>query len=273
MKLRKGASSVDVIVPIKRLALNWTDFFDNWFGELPIDRLFVGDAGHNKMAITERYPVVTVLDQSGYQSLAYCIQELIDHVRSDWFVYLHGDVMLNPDWFLEMEKFQGMYDWFESKCTLVYPDAQRVVMEDQFMKHRAYSGAQMGRTECFRNLRRLDDDYGYRCEDLIFQEWIEEAGFKYGKVPSASHSHFVNPKDDDVVAVAKDMIAAHIKYLNPVKKENVRVLNSNVRKLRKLGYWNFNEWIDLFNAYPKWIPKLEPAWKSHVVNAYLKVMG
>ena len=83
----------------------------------------------------------------------------------------------------------------------------------------------------------------------------------------------MNPKDDDVVAVAKDMIAAHIKYLNPMKEENVRVLNGNVRKLRKLGFWNFNEWIDLFNAYPKWIPKLEPAWKSRLVNAYLKVKG
>jgi len=267
------SETVDVIVPIKRLALNWTDFFDNWFGELPIDHVFVGDAGHNKMAITERYPVVTVLDQSEYPSLAYCIQQLIDHVRSDWFVYLHGDVMLNPGWFDEMQNLQGTYDWFESKCTLVYPDAHKVVMDSQYALHRAYSGAQMGRTECFRNLRRLDDDYGYRCEDLIFQEWIEEADFKYGKVPSASHNHFVNPKDDDVVAVAKDMIAAHIKYLNPDNKENVRVLNSNVRKLRKLGFWDSQEWFHLFHTHPKWIPKLEPAWKSRVINAYLKVKG
>jgi len=152
--------TVDVIVPIRKVDSSTEDFISNWKAHLPIHCLILGEEKH--------------------RSLAFYIQRLIDQVETEWFVYLHSDVKLTYGWFEEMRKFQGLYDWFESKSTLVYPDGHRVVMDTQYSLHRAYSGAQMGRTECFRNLRRLEDDYGYRCEDLIFQEWIEEAGFKYG---------------------------------------------------------------------------------------------
>lgn len=281
---------VDVIVPLKNTKDNWEACLDSFFREIPIKQLLIGDGGStdNTIEIVKKYPRIRVFDQSKFKSLGFRIKKLIDEVQTEWFVYLHSDVSLPAGWYDEMCKYQKEWDWFECKRVLVYHFERE--MKEAFQVHRAYSGSQMGRKEAFKNIKNLEDDYGYRLEDLLFQEMIESAGYKYGKAPSTFHYHHVARTTETAsgfgmkfsikeempaewrIDVAKDMVGGFIKYMSPEKRENVATLNANVRKLRQWNAWNDGEWNRLIQkSNPAWAGKIESSLKSFTINTYTRI--
>ena len=266
---------VDVIIPVKNTKDNWENCLDSFYREIPINRLLIGDGGctDNTIEIVRKYPRVRVLDQSKFKTLGYRIKCLIKEVETEWFVYLHSDVSLPTGWYDEMCKYRKQWDWFECRRVAVYHFEEE--LKDQFESHRAYSGSQMGRREAFTNIiKDIEDDYVYRMEDLLLQERIEDAGYKYGKVPTIFHYHHArkvrgeyepqlrfrvsrSSTKDWEIYVAEGMIKGIIKYMSPEKRANVVTVNKNVEKLMNLGVWNREEW-------KKWVRQVNLSWEEKI---------
>ena len=214
----------------------WEKNLYSFYREIPINHLLIGNGGctDNSIEIVNKFPRVKVIDQISNCSLGYCIKELIENVKNDWFIYLHADVYLPENWYDKMKEHQKEYDWYE--CYRKLTVLVEFWSEEQQKQERAYSGSQIGRKATFKNiLPKIDDDYSYRNEDIIFSELIKEEGFKYGRVINTFHYHQVmnkrgekEPKfkkvmiekerDRDWQSLAYNMQARFIiKYLRPKK--------------------------------------------------------
>ena len=194
---RKDSSDeepIDVIIPI----INTNELFENninsIYREIPVNRLIIGNGGStdDSLKILKKFPRVEIIDQTKNETLGYCIAELISLVETDWFIYLHSDVYLPENWYNEMKKNKGKYDWFESDNRIT-----TLVNYDAGIKYtkRSYSGGQMGKKDIFKGIiPKINDDYLYRNEDIIFKELIEQEGFKYGRVLETHYYHQVMNK-------------------------------------------------------------------------------
>ena len=149
IKLQKE-EPIDVIIPL----INTNELFKknlySIYREIPINRLVIGNGGctDNSIGIVRTFPRVIIIDQSKYKSQGYCIKELIENVKTEWFIYLHADVYLPENWYDKMKKHKKDYDWFE--CYRKMTVLVEFLSENQYKQERAFSGSQMGRTEAFR---------------------------------------------------------------------------------------------------------------------------
>jgi hypothetical protein len=140
---------------------------------------------------------------------------------------------------------------------------------------RAYSGSQMGRKAAFKDvLPKIDDDYLYRNEDIIFANLIKDAGFRYGKVAETSHDHQVMFKEsrwlrrvkrasfelelshEEEVRAARTYVYGIVKYLHPDRAEDlIQGLRDNLFRLEQLKELNPSE-------FAHWVAKTNPAWSQ-----------
>jgi len=228
---------VDVVIPLKNTGHYWKDCLDSLFREIPINRLLVGDGGctDDSIEIVKAYPNVIVFDHSKFKSQGYCIRRLIENVETEWFVYLHSDVLLPKGWFKEMVKYCDRWDWFECKRIGIYPDGTRKELKLQFKARRAYSGSQMGKTKVLKQIVSfIQDDYIRRTEDIIIQQILQRLGYKYGKASTTFHYHFLKAYDAVTDKDRIETILSFIKYLEPTK-ENRKVIQDNIKILRGKG--------------------------------------
>jgi len=264
----KKEEAVDVIVPLLNTNELWKRNLYSFYREIPINRLIIGDGGctDDSIEIVKKFPRVIVIDQSKYKSQGYCIKELIEHVETEWFIYLHADVYLPEKWYDEMVKNQKNYDWFE--CYRKLTTLIEFWSEKQHKAERAYSGSQMGRTAAFKNiLPKIEDDYLQRNEDIIFAELIQGEGFKYGRVSNTFHYHqimtrrgekepkfkrvdVIKERDKEWEIKIKTMqVKGIIKYLRP-KKYLIRIVNLCIAHLlnyNALDWKEFREWVKTTN--------------------------
>lgn len=284
-KIIKAEEGIDVIIPI----LNTNELFEtnlySFYRDIPINRLLIGDGGctDDSIAIVKKFPRVIIYNQKEFKTLGFRIQELIKEVSTDWFIYLHSDVFLPEGWYDEMIKHQNDYDWYECfrKITvLVEYDAH-----SQNVAKRPYSGSQMGKTEAFRNIK-VDDDYLYRNEDIIFRELVEKQGFSYGRISDTFHYHQVMNRRGDTepnfrnVSIEREtdkdwgietynmQARGIIKYLEP-QKESVESVNSSIAVLlnhNSLNWEEFKQWVKETN--PKWLKYIRKngSWKQRIIQ-------
>ena len=94
--IEKEEEGVDVIIPLLNTSELWKNNLYSFYREIPINRLLIGDGGctDDSIAIVKEFPRVEILDQRNYYSQGYCERELIEHVETEWFIYLHADVYL-----------------------------------------------------------------------------------------------------------------------------------------------------------------------------------
>jgi len=266
---------VDVIIPLINTNELWRRNLFNFYQQIPIHRLLIGDGGctDDSIDIVKRFPRVTVLNHKKCKSQGGSIIDLIKNVTTDWFIYLHADVFLPDGWYKEMKKKQDRYDWFECK--------QRITTMIEYAPYnhinakRAYSGSQMGRRKAFNNIvKKVDDDYLQRNEDIILAELIKKEGFMYGINKDIFNYHQAmnrkgeqEPKFETVVITKKedkewekriwDMQARGIiKYLQP-KKYLIDIVNTALPKLNKLEALN---WIEFKN----WVKDTNHVWLKHL---------
>ncbi len=265
--------SVDVIIPVFNTNPFWKTNLLNYYKTIPINRLLIGNGGckDNTLEIAKQFPRVVIIDQTKYKTLGFSLRNLIEAVETEWFIYLHSDVFLPADWFKMMSKNQTQYDWFESN--------QRSTVLFDFLSHdhaktsfqRAYSGAQMGRKNAFNKIiKKIDDDFLYRNEDIVLANLIESNGFKYGRVSETFIYHQVTNKNGelepkissiniervrDVEWEMKTMdmqIRGIIKYTQPNSNtiDNVMVV---IKEMKKTGSFHKKEFL-------VWIKETNPTW-------------
>lgn len=275
-KTTSNEEAIDVIIPL----LNTNELFErnlySFYKEISINRLIIGDAGctDNSIEIVKKFPRVKIVNQSSYLSLGYCIAELISLVETDWFIYLHSDVYLPENWLENMEKYKNTFDWFECdrKITTILKFNIPTLNETE----RAFSGAQMGRKQAFKNIiPKIKDDYLYRNEDLIFHELILSEGYKYGRIFDTFHYHQIMSKKGEKEGAIKSVdiirekniesekntymmqVKGIIKYLQP-KPYLIKSVNDPLNILKSwdaLNIKKFKKWVRQNNI--KWLKYLD----------------
>lgn len=265
---------IDVIIPL----LNTNELFEknlnSIYSEIPVNRLIIGDGGStdDSLEILKKFPRVEIIDQTKNETLGYCIAELISLVETDWFIYLHSDVYLPENWYAEMKKNKDKYDWFESDSRIT-----TLIKYDAGIKHtkRAYSGGQMGKKEIFKEIiPKIDDDYLYRNEDIIFNELIKQEGFKYGRVLETYYYHQVmnkkgeNEPEFERVDIRRfrdkkweidtflKQVKGIIKYSRP-KPYLISEINIPLKILMRYDALNIEEFI-------KWVKKTNIIWLKYL---------
>lgn len=273
-KILNNEDGIDVIMPI----LNTNELFEanlySFYKEIPINRLLLGDGGStdDSIEIAKKFPRVIIFDQKHLKTLGYRIRCLIDKVKTNWFIYLHSDVFLPEGWYDEMRKHQNEYDWYECfrKITILV----EYNAHNQNIAKRPYSGSQMGKTEAFKNIK-VDDDYLYRNEDIIFSELIESEGFKYGRIPDTFHYHqLIDKRGEKEPKFSKIIIEKErnpewekrtlnmqargiIKYLQPKKQYLIDSINKLIPILEDLGGL---DWLE----FKKWVKETNPVWLKYI---------
>lgn len=182
---------VDVIVPIYYINEHFKENVKSWYKAIPIRRLFIGIGDRNAdvkkmrdILFQFKPEIIGIYFQFQHTTLGYCMKELIDKVETAWFVYLHDDVKLPPEWFEEISKYIGEADVIES---LKYPTCEGYI--NQANSDRAYSGAQLMNTKIIKEMvSDWEDDFIYTIEDIIIYHRLRLNGYTYKKVP-VYHEH------------------------------------------------------------------------------------
>ena len=266
---------IDVIIPLGVINVFFEKNLFSFYREIPINRLLIGNTGVIKesLDILKKFPRVEILDHSDYISLGYSISNLISKVETEWFVYLHADVYLPDNWYKNMKIHQNKYDWYESDRKLV--NLIEIYRPSYIKANRAYSGSQMGRKKAFNNITpKIDDDFLYRNEDIIFHELILKEGFKYGKIKNTYHYHQISDRKGLKKPVFKDIIIQKfpdkeydirsytmqakgiIKYCQP-KPYLIDAVNKALKVLKNHQALNLKE-------FKEWVKKTNSQWEKYI---------
>ncbi len=282
---RDRANAVDVIIPVIHSNELWERNLKSIFREIPVNRLLISDGGciDDSLVIARKFPRVEIFDHKAYTSLGFCLRALMEKVETEHFIYLHSDVFLTPGWFDEMYKHRANYDWYESGQVTSFLVN---VPFDYSNYDRPLSGGQLGRRAAFQKvLPKVDDDFLYRNEDLIFAELIKNSGGTYGRVKEAVLYHQVMNKRSKWerkitqfnISVSKSreeeiretnmQARGLVKYMPPT---NGNLTNAVIYSLRSLialdqtSYKDFMEWVASTPYGPEWHKVLKRAFSYRV---------
>lgn len=286
--LKNREEAVDVIIPIIHTNELWEKNLISYYREIPINRLLIGDGGciDDSLTILKKFPRVTIFDHKKFISLGFSIKKLIEEVKTPWFIYLHSDVYLPNGWFNEMKKFNSQYDWFECRQQITalidYP-------LDYTGINRPFSGSQMGRTDYLKEaVKKIDDDYLYRNEDIIIADLVKRQGHRYGRVDSTFHYHqvmfktsawgrkitnveFIVKKDPkEELRECNTQSRGIIKYLHP-NNQNANLIQRHLMRLielNELDIADFKAWVKSTN--PGWLPLVKKRLFRIKIHLYLK---
>ena len=186
----QNVETIDVIVPVLHSNDLWRENLTSFYREIPINRLIIGDAGciDDTIAVVREFPRVDVVDHKEISTLGSSIADLIGRVVTPKFAYLQSDVYLPPGWFAAMEKEGQKFAWVGSPMQVVTMLDYRL----DYSGRRPLAGAQLGDTSVFSDLGKfIDDDYVYRQEDFVLEEFVKHRGFKTGNSLDTFHYHQV----------------------------------------------------------------------------------
>ena len=222
--LKPRGDGVDVIIPLLHATPFWKQNLHSYYREIPIRRLIIGDAGaidgSPEMAAT--FPRIQLLDHKKVKSLGRSIALLISEVKTDYFIYLQSDIFLPPGWFDIMSANQNKYDWFG--C----PESPLIVLSapinDQSGK-RPLAGSQFGKTSVFQGVADyVQDDYGYRQEDFIFEEYALKQGGSVGGVFETFSVHQITER----VTTGKQLKVSSVTVTLDSEDDDSRVLDTQL---------------------------------------------
>lgn len=280
--------AVDVIIPIIHTNEMWDANLRSIYREIPVKRLLISDGGciDDSLDVLKKYPRVEIFDHKKYVSLGYCLKKLMEEVKTERFIYLHSDVYLPEGWFDQMWQSGSQYDWCESKHINTF---LLDIPADYSKYNRALSGGQIGKTASFAKvLPKIDDDYLYRNEDIIFAELIKETGAKYGRSEALLYHEIMNKRSQWRRTIMKldisvdksreeeireyDMQARGlIKYLPPNDQSKPGTLAS-IQKLIELNHLDlekFKEWVKTTPYGDQWLKVIDSKSYSLRVEAHM----
>jgi hypothetical protein len=270
-----GTIAVDVIIPLIHANELWETNLKSFYREIPINNLLIGDAGCLDKTIdaVSQFPRVKIFDHRHFVSQGFSIRKLIEAVETERFIYLHSDVYLPLNWFIDMEKYSSRFDWVECSPHLT-------ILYDTPLEHRnvdrPFSGAQVGVTKSFKDiLPIIEDDFLLRNEDIILAELLQGAGYSYKRIHDVFHYHQemdkespwrrkvkpfklqyeMNPNDE--IKIYNMQVKGLIKYLTPREDMPLDVYEYylGLRRLKALNALDRNE-------LHEWIKEVNPDWLS-----------
>lgn len=210
----------DVIVPMYEIKEDVNSYIENWFKELPINKLILG-IGKDDLKIPHKYKdyIITV-DQKKNKTLGKCLVELMKKVETEWFIFLHSDAKITEYAFGIMKKYM-MNDvgGIEGSPIVVKYENRKLkhFFHSRIFIKRAYSGFQLFRTVCVQEIiEKIEDDYVFTNEDLIIQNAVTSLGYEYKKT-WAIYLHYNEGLRKKTEKNAKDMFLGLIKYTHPDK--------------------------------------------------------
>ncbi|MDH3324016.1 MAG: hypothetical protein OEL89_00095 [Candidatus Peregrinibacteria bacterium] len=196
----------------------------------------------------------------------------MERVKTEWFFFLHSDVELLKGSFKIMISKKGFgRGIIESNRLYLHEQTKDL----NFLKYidyndaiRAYSGYQLIRKKAIEPiLAKIDDDYIYRNEDLIFQSECLKNGFEYKKC-WALHIHQVldQKRTFDEYETHVMQVKGLIKYSNPTKI-NERTLVDPLRwcKVNLKSSYNFT-----LNEMLRFCYQNNPNWAEIIIREWNK---
>lgn len=181
---------IDVICPVYWINNSFLRNVVSWQTELPFRKIFLG-INNSKLPMDSVNPSIEVIDQTHLRTLGACLVDLMKRVETEWFAFIHADVWVIP------ESFKRMNNIIDKNMGIM--ESEHIHLEDgvpkyynYFKESRAYSGFQLIRKKAIESiLDKIEDDYVYRNEDLIFQNVCNANGYGYAKT-RIKHLHQVS---------------------------------------------------------------------------------
>ncbi len=187
----------DVICPVYWTNEFFKDNVRNWFKELPIRKLYLGVNNPN-IHVDVDHPDVEIINQTKFKTLGKCLADLMKKVKTRWFIYLHSDAKITPNAFQVMKIHKGINvgiieserrEWNGQMRYASGELIKNIISENYHDRRRSFSGFQLIRTKVIEDIiEKIEDDFIYRNEDLIFQSECKRKGYTYEK-SFAMHEH------------------------------------------------------------------------------------
>lgn len=284
--------TVDVICPTYYVPWSYINSnVESWFKELPLRKLWFGsnnpaeDEFKSIKELIEAKEGANFIDQRGFKTLGFQIADLMKRVETEWFVYVHGDAFLTPYIFkifeayandcdklgiLESDRIQ--YDYEKNKS---FPD----LYPAYYSKARAFSGVQLIRKDAIIDIvNRIEDDFVYRNEDLIFQNACENVGYEYKKC-LALHIHtttninrerYWTPfgeklSEKEARTLTYDMqVKGLVKYCTPTAITQRAWLDA-------FGQCHTKNGTNLFDFVETFVRKVNPIWEKAILDELMNL--
>lgn len=261
------SDEIDVICPVYWVNKYFYDNIYSWLKELPYNNIFFGinnpkieeltffaDLCH-KLLI--RSGSLHSFNQHKLKTLGACLRDLMKKVETSWFAFIHADAQLTPYCYQIMKKFmRPRVGIIESER--VHFDGKSYSMHDPPFStyNRAFSGFQIFRKSAIESiLDKIEDDYIYRNEDMIFQAECLKNGYRYEKT-WAMHIHQTTNKEwtFDKQEATKMQVFGLIKYTEPTKitKKYLKGYLYNYLMGSKSYKIARDNLVIFIGAYPKW---------------------
>lgn len=271
-------------VMVTTFFVDWTHFSTNiksWFKELPIRKLYFGcsnpDESYHKplKEFLSQYKEVEYVDQRGMKTLGMCIADLMKRCTTEWFIYLHNDVFLTRHIFLVMEAEIdddiGIIESDRVQYTAKTPKLPPNHYPYYYFRERAFSGFQLIRKKAIESiLNKIEDDFVYRNEDIIFENTVKNAGYKYLK-SFAMHIHTCSkvtqqwtPQGKVLIprkarAIAFDMqIKGIVKYCTP-DLVTIKAWKAAFGVCRQVNQTKLSEFL-------KFVREINPIWEDAILD-------
>lgn len=264
----------DVMCPLYWVNDYFPQNMQRWFEEIPIHTLYLGINNPN-LIVEFDDPRIQVIDQVHYKTLGPCLTDLMKRVETDWFVYVHADAeplrgsfkMLCKD----IDKSVGIIESERILWNGVMQDGEPYFQPDDIPKRhqtlRPYSGFQLIQKKAIAPLLdKIEDDYVYRNEDIIFQSECLANGFEYKKnwglhVHQVLNSHWTH----DYNKTHYMQVLGILKYAQP-NERNKKTLTDPLKwcKYNLKGYdFSLSRLLMFCYQYnPNWCEILIGAWND-----------
>jgi len=258
----------DVICPVYFIPPDFYENVKNWFKELPIRQLYIGlgrgNIDHKKILMDLNHPQITIIDQTRIKTLGGCLKDLMERVKTKWFIYLHSDVEITGNAFNVIKPLmKGNVGIIESERIHINEKGD-VFYSNYINFKRAFSGFQVIRKEAIQSLLDiLEDDYLYRNEDMIFQYHCIKNGFKYIKTYGMHlHKIITNRWSMDKEKAYDMQWKGFVKYTYPNEFTKLYCLRALANMKEEFGI-KLEECLAFSNA-------VNPAWNYEIVSFFLE---
>ena len=268
--------------------INWKYFgstVKSWFDEIPIRKLFFGHTNFDEKIsrTTEKflsqYDKVEFIEQD-IKTLGMKIADLMKRVETEFFVYCHNDAFLTKHSFLvleaDMEDDVGIVESERVQYPYKKPKLYPTLYVSYHYNPRAFSGYQLFRKEAVEHiLDKIEDDYMYRNEDLVFQNACENAGYRYVK-SFGMHIHRCTKVNqiwtpqgkpvENAKALSYDMhVKGLVKYCTPTPIA-VKAWRAAYGSCFRLSNMNIFDFVNDF------VMKINPAWKEGIHKTIFELL-
>jgi hypothetical protein len=270
---QSSAEAIDVIIPLLHSTDLWEENLKSYYREIPISRLHIGNAGaiDGSVEVLEKFPRVVIHDHSSIKTLGKSLAQLIDCIETTHFIYLQSDVYLPSGWYNEMLKNKDDFEWFGCPMQMV----TAVDTHIDYSGKRPLVGAQMGKRSAFEGVNNfIGDDYVYRTEEFVLEQFVEQKGLRTGSNKNTFHFHqamrrettgfkfdvkeisvVLNKQVDEERRVLETQAFSIIKYCKPIKEH---IIEAGQGALNNLMYSNLVTKSEILKFTklngPDWLP-------------------